>query len=67
MILRNGHMRRCLVSNDPNMRTTLIPSLWGILVYNDMTSIVAMMVLGGIGVSTLKMACKICIFDVGWK
>ena len=56
MILRNGHMRPCLVSNDS--RTALIPSLCGMLVYSDLTSMVAVIVLGGNGVSKLKMVCK---------
>ena len=36
----------------------LIPSVCGMLVYNDLTSIVATMVLGGNGVSRSKMVCK---------
>ena len=56
MTLRSGHMRPCVVSNASRM--ALIPSLCGMLVYNDLTSMVAIMVLGGSGVWILKMVCK---------
>ena len=49
-------MRPCMVSNAS--RTALISSSCGILVYNDLTSMVARIVLGGNGVSRLKMVCK---------
>ena len=39
MTSRSGHMRPCLVSSASRM--ALIPSLCGMLVYNDLTSIVA--------------------------
>ena len=56
MTLRSGHMRPCVVINAS--RIALIPSLCGMLVYNDLTSMVAIMVLGGSGVWILKMVCK---------
>ena len=49
-------MRPCLFSSAS--RTALIPSVCGMLVYNDLTSMVAMMVSGGNGVSRLKMVCR---------
>ena len=49
-------MRPCVVSNAS--RIALIPSLCGMLVYNDLTSMVAIMVLGGSGVWMVKMVCK---------
>ena len=56
MTLRSGHMHPCLLSDAS--RAVLIPSACGMLVHNDLTSMVAMMVLGGNGVSRLKMVCK---------
>ncbi len=56
MTLQSGHMHPCVLSNAS--RIALIPSLCGMLVYNDLTSMVAIMVLGGCGVWILKMVCK---------
>ena len=56
MTLRRGHKRPCLESNA--LRVAFIPSRCGMFVYSDLTSIVAMIVLGGKGVSMLKMVCK---------
>ena len=56
MTLQSGHMHPCLLLNAS--RTALIPSACGMLVYNNLTSMVAMIVLGGNGVSRLKMVCK---------
>ena len=56
MTLQSGHMHPCVVSNAS--RIALIPSLCGMLVYNDLTSIVAMIVLGGGGVWMVKIFCE---------
>ncbi len=56
MTLQSGHMHPCFVSNAS--RIALIPSLCGMLVYNDLTSIVVMMVLGGSGVWMVKIFCE---------
>lgn len=49
-------MRPCLLSSAS--RVARIPSLCGMLVYRDFTSIVAKIVLGGNGVGILNMVCK---------
>ena len=55
MISQSGHMHPCLSNAS---RTALIPSACRMLLYNDLTSMVAMMMLGGNGVPRLKMVFK---------
>ncbi len=56
MTLQSGHIHPCVVSNAS--RIALIPSLCGMLVYNDLTSMVVMMVLGGSGLWMVKIFCR---------
>ena len=61
MTLRSGHMHPCVVSNASGIA---LISLCGKLVYNDLTSMVAVMVLGASGACMVKMVCK-KLFDMG--
>ena len=56
MIFKVGHIPPC--SDASEVRVALMPSLCGMLVYSDLTSIVAKRVLGGSGVGIAKMVRK---------
>lgn len=56
MTLRSGHIGPCL--DVKAFKVDLMPSLCGMLVYRDFTSMVAKMVFGGSGVGIVKMVCR---------